>query len=337
MYLSVVIPVYDEFESIPHLYARLSPVLASITDSHEIIFVDDGSSDASVEAINELVGRHPEVVLVRHRSNFGKSVAMNTGFSVARGQVIFTMDADLQDEPTEIPKLLRRIEEGNDLVVGLRSNRSTNDPLGKVIPSRVANYLTRVVSGIPLRDMNSGLKGYRRELASRLRLHGGLHRYVPVLAHYKGYKICEEPVSHNPRQYGRSKYGPSRFLSSLFDLLTVFFLSRFRYRPLHLFGTVGGVATVLGMLIFVYLTGIWLFTEEAIGKRPLLSLGIVLVIVGVQFASLGLITELMVSMEREREDPQSPVLVINRHSNPRSATGESNVVDAQIIMESATQ
>lgn len=327
MRLSVVIPVFNEFESIPHLYARLSPVLAAITDSHEIVFVDDGSSDSSVQVISDLVDRHPEVVLVRHRSNFGKSVAMNTGFNVARGEVIFTMDADLQDEPTEIPKLLSRIEEGNDLVVGLRSNRSTNDPLSKIIPSRVANYLTRVVSGLPLRDMNSGLKAYRRELASKLRLHGGLHRYVPVLAHYKGYKICEESVSHNPRQYGHSKYGPSRFLSSLFDLLTVFFLSRFRYRPLHLFGTVGGVASVLGLLIFLYLGGVWVFTDDPIGKRPLLTFGVVLVVVGVQFASLGLITELMVSMEREREDPHSPVLGISRHSTVRGSSVGTSIIE----------
>jgi dolichol-phosphate mannosyltransferase len=311
--LSVVIPMYNEEESLPHLLARLSAVLDGVTTAYEIVFVDDGSTDGSAALVSGWVKENPRIVLVRQRANFGKSVALNTGFGVARGEVIITMDADLQDEPNEIPTLLTKLDEGYDLVTGLRSNRSVNDPLSKRIPSKVANGLTRWASGVPLRDMNSGFKAYRRELTQTLRLHGGLHRYVPVLAHYKGFKVVEQPVSHNPRQYGKSKYGPARFVSSLYDLMTVLFLSRFRDRPLHLFGTVGALSGGLGVLISLYLSLVWLFTDEDIGTRPLLTLGVLLIIVGVQFVSLGLIADLIISLDRNRDNPTATVRRIERH------------------------
>lgn len=313
--LSVVIPVYNEEESLPHLLVRLNDILPQMAETYELIFVDDGSTDASLKLLADFGAQDPNIVLVEQRANFGKSAALSTGFSVARGEVIFTMDADLQDEPSEMPVLLAKLNDGYDLVTGMRINRSSNDPAGKTIPSRIANKVTRILSGIPLSDMNSGFKCYRRELTKSLRLHSDLHRYIPVLAHYQGYKVTEIPVSHNARRYGKSKYGPSRFLRSLFDLLTVLFLSRFRYRPLHLFGSVGVFAAGLGMLISFYLGLVWLFTTDPIGDRPLLLLAVLLIIIGIQFISIGLVADLVVSIDRNREDPQSTVRRIYRSGN----------------------
>jgi glycosyltransferase involved in cell wall biosynthesis len=310
--ISIVIPVHNEEESLLALFQHLTRVLQSVGQPYEIIFVDDGSSDSSLQILKGFVTTNPEVIAVEQRTNFGKSAALNTGFSVARGEILFTLDADLQDDPDEIPALLAKLEEGYDLVTGLRANRWSNDPLGKTIPSRVANAVTRLVSGVPLRDMNSGFKGYRREVIQHIRLHSDLHRYIPVLAYYQGFRIVEVPITHHARQHGFSKYGTSRFLRSLFDLLTVLFLSRFRYRPLHLFGVVGAASGGLGTVILVYLSMIWLFTDSRIGDRPLLLLGVLLVIIGIQFVSIGLVADLVVSIDRNREDPQSTVRKIHR-------------------------
>jgi glycosyltransferase involved in cell wall biosynthesis len=321
--ISIITPVYNEAESLPHLYSRLTSVLKTMQRSYEIIFVDDGSKDSSRNVVKSFIELDPHVILVEQRTNFGKSVALNTGFSIAQGEFVITMDADLQDQPEEIMKLLDKMQEGFDLVTGLRVNRWENDPFSKTIPSRVANTLTRVVTGVPLFDMNSGFKCYRRELISRIRLHSDLHRYIPVLAHYQGFRITEVPVIQDRRKYGRSKYGPSRFIRSLFDLLTVMFLSRFRYRPLHLFGSVGVAIGAIGFFILLYLATLWVFTPEPIGDRPLLMLGVLLVVVGIQVTSIGLIADLVVSIDRLKEDPQTTVR--NIYGRVRSDSPEQEV------------
>lgn len=315
--LSVIIPVYNEEESLPHLLDRLNPVLKALNKAYEIVFVDDGSTDQSLNILREVVKHDPAITLVEQRSNFGKSAALTTGFNVAQGDVVITLDADLQDDPDEIPTLLNKLNEGYDLVTGLRANRRQNDPLGKTFPSKVANWLTRVVTGVPLKDMNSGFKCYRREVTTTVKLHSDHHRYIPVLAYYHGFKITEVPINHHPRQYGYSKYGAGRFIRSLFDLLTVLFLSRFRYRPLHLFGTVGIAAAGLGFMISLYLTYLWMFEKQPLRDRPLLLLGILLIIIGVQFISMGLLADLIVSINRTTEDPQSTVKIIRRHGDEK--------------------
>lgn len=310
--ISVIIPVYNEEESLPHLIERLRQSLDGLGRTYEIIFIDDGSDDQSLQIMHGFVEDHPQVVVVEQISNFGKSMALMAGFSVARGDVIFTMDADLQDDPNEMHLLLEKLDEGYDLVTGLRSNRGSNDPLGKTFPSKVANKMTRVLSGVPLKDMNSGFKCYRRTVIKTIKLHSDLHRYIPVLAYYRGFKVTEVPVEHHARQYGYSKYGAGRFARSLFDLITVLFLSRYRYRPLHIFGLAGAFFSFFGFAISFYLSLVWLFTDSPIGNRPLLMLGVLFIITGIQLISVGLVADLIVSIERNREDPGSTIRQIHK-------------------------
>lgn len=311
--ISVIIPVYNEEESLPHLLERMQQSLNALGHAYEIIFIDDGSNDKSLEIMRGFVEQHPQILLIEQISNFGKSMALMAGFSVARGGIIFTMDADLQDDPAEIPLLLAKLNEGYDLVTGQRSNRGSNDPIGKTFPSKIANKMTRVLSGVPLKDMNSGFKCYRSIVIKTIKLHSDLHRYIPVLAYYRGFKVTEVPVQHHARQYGVSKYGAGRFTRSLFDLITVLFLSRYRYRPLHIFGLVGAFFTFLGLVISFYLSLVWLFTDNPIGNRPLLMFGVLFIITGVQFFSMGLVADLIVSIERNREDPTLTIREIYKH------------------------
>lgn len=314
--ISIVIPVYNEEESLPPLFENLLKSLDGLAQTYEIVFIDDGSTDNSLEIMRGFVNQRPQqVIVVEQVSNLGKSTALMVGFVIACGDVVFTMDADLQDDPDEIPTLLAKLDEGYDLVTGLRSNRDGNDPIGKTFPSKVANQLTRTLSGVPLRDMNSGFKCYRREVVNTVKLHSDLHRYIPVLAYYHGFKVTEVPIKHHPRQYGNSKYGAGRFIRSLFDLVTVLFLSRYRYRPLHMFGLVGALFAGSGLLISLYLSLVWLFTDNPIGSRPLLMLGVLLIITGTQFILMGLVADLIVSIERNREDPRSTVRRIHGREN----------------------
>lgn len=305
--ISVIIPVYNEEESLPHLIEQLRQSLDGLGRTYEIVFIDDGSTDQSLTIMHGFVEQYPQVVVVEQISNFGKSMALTAGFAVARGDVIFTMDADLQDDPGEMHLLLAKLDEGYDLVTGLRSNRGSNDPLGKTFPSKVANRMTRVLSGVPLKDMNSGFKCYRRVVIKTIKLHSDLHRYIPVLAYYRGFKVTEVPIQHHARQYGYSKYGAGRFVRSLFDLMTVLFLSRYRYRPLHIFGLAGAFFSFFGFAISFYLSLVWLFTDNPIGNRPLLMLGVLFIITGVQLISVGLVADLIVSIDRNREDPKSTI------------------------------
>jgi len=235
--------------------------------------------------------------VVRLRRNFGKAAALTSGFTQAQAEVIVTIDGDLQDDPAEIPRLLAKLDEGFDLVSGWKARR--RDPWRRRAPSKVFNWVVGHVSGVRLHDMNCGLKAYRAEVARGLRLHGELHRFVPVLAHQRGYRVAELPVNHRPREHGRSRYGIERYLRGFFDLLTVSFVGRYRHRPLHLFGGLGLAMGLIGFAILVYLTVVKAL-GHAIGQRPLLTLGVLLVVVGMQFLSLGLISELITTQHEER-------------------------------------
>jgi glycosyltransferase involved in cell wall biosynthesis len=295
--ISVVIPVHDEERSVALLYEELQAALDPLGEPWEAIFVDDGSADGSFAALTRLHAAAPNVRVVRLRRNFGKSAALAAGFAQAEGETVITIDSDLQDDPAEIPRLLAKLEEGFDLVSGWKTRR--RDPWRRRILSRVFNAVTSRLSGLRLHDMNCGLKAYRSEVLRGLRIYGELHRFLPVLAHYRGYRVAELPVNHRPRPHGRSRYGLERYVRGFLDLLTVSFMGRYRHRPLHLFGGLGLVLGTVGTAILVYLT-VLKATGEAIGHRPLLTLGVLLVVVGLQFFSLGLISELITSHHEER-------------------------------------
>ena len=292
--LSLVIPFLNEQDTLRELFERIEAAIAPLEPSFEVIFVDDGSTDKSASVAQELVHEHPGVVtLVQFRGNFGKSAALAAGFAQARGEIIFTMDADLQDDPKEIPRFLEAIDSGLDLVSGRKKKR--HDPITKVFPSRVFNMMVRALTGTKLHDVNCGFKAYRRVVIENVRLYGELHRFVPVLAHARRFRIGEIDVEHHPRQHGVSKFGGGRFFRGLMDLLTVFFLMRYERRPAHFFGGIGGLCSVTGVGICAYLSVLW-FMGEAIGHRPLLTLGVLLIVVGIQFLATGLIGELLVHL-----------------------------------------
>jgi glycosyltransferase involved in cell wall biosynthesis len=303
--ISVVVPVRNEERSLGPLLDELGRALEPLDEAWEVVFVDDGSTDGSFAALTRLHDSHPNVRVVRLRRNFGKAAALAAGFEQATGDVVVTIDGDGQDDPAEIPRLLAKLDEGFDLVSGWKTRR--RDPLPRRLLSRLFNAVTSRVSGIRLHDMNCGLKAYRGEVVRGLNLYGELHRFIPVLAHYEGYRVAELPVGHRPREHGRSRYGVERYLRGFLDLLTVSFMGRYRHRPLHLFGGLGLILGAAGFVILAYLTTIKL-AGEAIGHRPLLTLGVLLVVVGLQFFSLGLISELVTSQheqrrrERERSD-----------------------------------
>jgi glycosyltransferase involved in cell wall biosynthesis len=295
--ISVVVPVHDEERSVGLLYEELQAALEPLGEPWEAVFVDDGSTDGSFGALTRLHAAAANVRVVRLRRNFGKSAALAAGFALAEGDTVVTIDGDLQDDPAEIPRLLAKLEEGFDLVSGWKTKR--RDPWRRRLLSRIFNTVTSRVSGLRLHDMNCGLKAYRAEVVQGLRIYGELHRFLPVLAHYRGYRVAELPVNHRPRAHGRTNYGMERYVRGFLDLLTVSFMGRYRHRPLHLFGGLGLLLGALGTAILVYLT-VLKATGEAIGHRPLLTLGVLLVVVGLQFFSLGLISELITSHHEER-------------------------------------
>lgn len=295
--ISVVIPVHDEEHSVEALFEELAEALEPLDQPWEAIFVDDGSADGTFAALTGLHAEQPNVRIVRLRRNFGKAAALQAGFAQAGGDTVVTIDGDLQDDPAEIPRLLAKLDEGFDLVSGWKTRR--RDPLTRRVPSKLFNAVTGRVSGLRLHDLNCGLKAYRAEVVRGLRIYGELHRFIPVLAHYRGFRVAELPVNHRPREHGRSRYGVERYVRGFLDLLTVTFMGRYRHRPLHLFGGLGLLLTTVGVVVLVYLTIVKL-GGEAIGHRPLLTLGVLLVVVGMQFLSLGLISELITSHHEER-------------------------------------
>ena len=295
--LSVVVPVYNEERSVELLYDEIAAALDPLDDEWDAVFVDDGSTDGSFAALTRLHSRAANVRVVRLRRNFGKAAALAAGFAQASGDVIATLDADGQDDPAELPRLLAKLDEGYDLVSGWKVRR--RDPWRRRLVSRVFNAVTGWISGVRLHDMNCGFKAYRAEVVRGLPLYGELHRFIPVLAHERGYRVTELAVNHRPREHGRSRYGIERYLRGFFDLITVTFMGRYRHRPLHLFGGLGLALGGIGFLICVYLTILW-FAGNAIGHRPLLTLGVLLVVVGMQFLSLGLIGEMITTHHEER-------------------------------------
>jgi glycosyltransferase involved in cell wall biosynthesis len=295
--ISVVVPVHDEERSVALLYDELRSALQPLDTPWEAIFVDDGSTDGTFGALTRLHDAETNVRVVRLRRNFGKAAALVAGFDQASGETVVTIDGDLQDDPSEIPRLLAKLDEGFDLVTGWKTRR--RDPISRRILSRIFNRVTSAFSGVRLHDMNCGLKAYRAEVVHGLRLYGELHRFIPVLAHYRGFRIAELPVNHRAREHGRSRYGVERYLRGFLDLLTVSFIGRYRHRPLHLFGGFGLILGLAGSAILVYLT-VLKTLGHAIGQRPLLMLGVLLVVIGMQFFSLGLISEMITSHHEER-------------------------------------
>lgn len=295
--LSIVIPLFNEVESLTELHGKLSQVINRMRVRAEIIFVDDGSVDDSFARLRQLQQRDHRVRVIQFRRNYGKAAALAAGFARARGQQIVTLDADLQDDPEEIPRLLEQLNKGYDLVSGWKKRRQ--DGLIKRLTSKIFNAVTNLMTGVRLHDINCGLKAYRREVTDHIRVYGQLHRYLPVLAFKEGFRIGEVEVRHHPRKYGRSKFGPSRYTSGFFDLLTVLFLTRYTRRPLHLFGLAGLTSFLLGFALSAYLTYERLFGNRYLTNRPLLFLGILLIIIGVQMVSFGLLGEMITATHNQ--------------------------------------
>jgi glycosyltransferase involved in cell wall biosynthesis len=298
--VSVILPVLDEVDSLGVLHRELTEALQRLGRSYEIIFVDDGSRDGSFQCIEKLRLEDPRVRGIQLRRNFGKAAALAVGFGEAQGEVVVTLDADLQDDPAEIPKLLARLEDGFDLVSGWKQDRQ--DPRSKTWPSRLFNWVTGFLTGVRLHDFNSGFKIYRREVVQEIRLYGELHRFIPALAAWRGFQVTEIPVHHRARRYGRTKFGSARLWRGFLDLLTVLFLTRYTRRPLHLFGGLGLIAWTVGFAVNAYLTGIWLSGAQPIGHRPLLAFGVLSMLVGVQFFAVGLLSELVLSYQTRTDD-----------------------------------
>jgi len=298
--VTVVVPLFNEEESLNPLYTEIVKSVKVANIDYEIIFIDDGSTDKSLEILREINRKDNKVRYISFRKNYGKSAALNVGFQKASGDAVITMDADLQDDPAEIPNLLKKLDEGWDMVSGWKKVRF--DPFIKKHSSKFFNYTTRVMSGIKIHDFNCGLKAYKKEVVKNINVYGELHRYIPVLANNKGFTVTEIPVTHHPRRYGKTKFGISRFFKGFIDLLTVIFNSRYIKRPLHLFGFFGAVAFIFGIIVNLLLTYEKLFLGKGIGNRPLLFLGILLIIVGVQFFAVGLLGEIIVHNTPRQED-----------------------------------
>jgi glycosyltransferase involved in cell wall biosynthesis len=302
--VSVLVPVLNEVETVGELAARLAGVLDRLGKTFEIIFIDDGSRDGTAARIKEARGADPRVRLLRLRRNFGKAAALCAGFDVSRGEILITIDGDLQDEPEEIPRLLATLEAGGlDLVSGWKRRR--RDPLSKRFTSRLFNSVTRRLAQVDLHDFNCGFKAYRREVLEEVALYGELHRYIPVLASRRGFSVGEIQVNHHPRRHGRSKYGWDRFYKGLLDLITVLFITRYTRRPLHLFGVIGMASFVGGFGINLYLAILWFRDISNLSNRPLLLLGVLLMLLGIQVLTTGLIGEMITFKNFRRSDTYS--------------------------------
>jgi glycosyltransferase involved in cell wall biosynthesis len=298
--LSVVIPLFNEAESLHQLYGALDGVISLYADQGELIFVDDGSTDGSFEVLRALRDKDGRMKIIQLRTNRGKATALAAGFREASGETIVTLDADLQDDPKEIPRLLAKLEEGYDLVSGWKARRQ--DPWSRRFLSAVFNRVTGFLTGLRIHDINCGFKAYRRPVIDELKLQGELHRFIPALASWRGFRVAEIEVEHHPRRYGRSKYGMERIPRGFFDLLTVIMLTRYTAKPLHLFGTLGLFLGLAGFGIIGYLSVGW-FIGKWIGARPLLTIGAVLLIAGIQLVSFGLVAEMIAYSSIAREDP----------------------------------
>ncbi len=302
--LSIVIPIYNEYDSLPVLLEAVTQVLDTLALSSEIICIDDGSTDGSSDQLRRLAPLNPRLRAVILRRNYGQTAAMSAGFDHARGEIIITMDGDLQNDPADIPRLLAQLDQGYDLVSGWRKDRQDNT-LTRLIPSKIANLLIGRVTGVDLHDYGCSLKAYRAEVIHDMNLYGELHRFLPALAFIEGARITEIPVTHHARRYGTSKYGLGRTLRVVMDLLTVYFMKKFLTKPMHIFGTLGLVSMAAGIVIGSYLTLVKVLGGQDIGDRPLLVLAVVLLLAGIQLFSFGLLAEVM--MRTYHESQQRPI------------------------------
>jgi len=298
MDLSFVIPVKDEEKTLKTLYQEILAAIKPLKKSFEIIFIDDGSADNSLEIMERLRKKDKGVNIIKFRGNFGKSEALAAGFRQAKGEIIITLDADLQDDPEEIPKFLTKINQGYDLVCGWKKERK--DPLNKVIPSRFWNFLASTLSGVKLHDFNCGFKAYKKEVVKNLPLYGELYRLIPILVAEKKFKITEIPVRHRHRKFGQSKFGWDRFLKGFLDLITIIFLTKFIRRPAHFFGSIGVILFSIGFAIGAYITYLRISFGNIQGRQPLLLGGILLMVVGVQLFSTGLLAEMITYLSRKK-------------------------------------
>jgi glycosyltransferase involved in cell wall biosynthesis len=342
--LSFVIPFLNEEKTLRKLHQRIQRAVAPLLgpdETYEIVLVDDGSTDDSAAVARALVEAHAEVRLIELQGNFGKSAALAAGFGQARGRVVFTLDADLQDDPKEIRRFLEKLDEGYDVVSGYKQKR--NDPWTKVLPSRVFNWMVRRSTGTELHDVNCGFKAYRDVVLKNVRLYGELHRFVPVLAHWKRFRVGEVVVQHHARKHGVSKFGGGRFFRGFVDLMTVVFLMKYERRPAHFFGGLGALTLLAGFAICLYLLVIKIMGQN-IGHRPLLSLGVLLTVVGVQILATGLIAELMVHARadlpfviRRTAVHEGPPPTMRSHAPPPPSDGspEAALADLAADLEAA--
>lgn len=301
--VSVLVPVLNEQDTVLALARQVAEVLDGLDKEFEIIFIDDGSSDRTSARVREAHQSDPRVQLVRLRRNFGKAAALCAGIDASSGDVLITMDGDLQDDPAEIPRFLEMLDEEElDLVSGWKKKR--HDPVMKRYPSKLFNWATRIVANMDLHDFNCGFKAYRREVFEQIAVYGELHRFIPVLASRKGFRVGELVVHHHPRKHGVSKYGWDRYYKGLLDLITVFFITKYTRRPLHLFGAIGLVSLVGGFAINFYLFLRWL-DSESLSNRPLLLLGILMMVIGIQVLTTGLIGEMITYKNFDRTDSYS--------------------------------
>ena len=300
MNISIIIPVFNEIESLPVLINELEDNLKTFS-AWEVIFIDDGSSDGSTELLTDLCSSHDNLKLIQFHRNYGKSAALNEGFKAVSGEYVITMDADLQDDPSEIQNLIGKLEEGWDLVSGWKKTRL--DPLNKRIPSKLFNFVTRLLTGVKIHDFNCGLKGYKKAVVKSIEVYGGRHRYIPALAGQKKFKVTEIIVNHRSRKFGHTKYGGSRLLHGFFDLITILFLNRFTQQPLHLFGSFGIVFFTFGFIVECFVLYYKYFLFEPYSKHmALLTFGVMLIVIGIQFFSIGLLGELMARTTQGHED-----------------------------------
>ena len=308
--LSVIIPIYNEQESIVELYQQIVKSIKNKLE-YELIFINDGSTDNSFNIINELLLNDSNIKIINFNSNKGKSEALNYGFNYSSGEIIITIDGDLQDDPEEFFSLIEKINSGSDMVTGWKKDRK--DPISKKILSKIFNFVLRILTGIKIHDFNCGLKAYKKIVVKSINIYGGLHRFIPVLAKHKGFVVDEIIVNHRERKFGISKYGKLRIFHGFFDLITVLFLNKYMHRPLHLFGSLGFILLLSGIIINIDLTFKWFYYNQWITpfKNPLFFLGILLIVVGIQFVSTGLIGELIVHFNRQKKYKSKEVQFYN--------------------------
>lgn len=312
--ISVVIPLLNEEESIPHLYRAVTDAMDAFGRSYEVIVVDDGSRDRSFALLQAIAEEDPRFTVVQLRRNFGQTAAFSAGFAEARGEVVITMDADLQNDPRDVPLLMAKIDEGYDIVSGWRKDRQDRF-WDRRLPSMIANQLISNVTDVQLHDYGCSLKAYRRDVLQHVRLYGELHRFIPALASQVGGTVTEVAVNHHARQYGSSKYGIGRTIRVVLDLITVWFLGTYATRPIHVFGTMGLASAAMGLLIGFYLTFLKIFFEQDIGGRPLLLLAVLLVVIGVQLITMGLIGEMVIRTYYESQS--KPIYHVRQTVNHR--------------------